>query len=397
MSAKTQEEKGNTWYRRIIGLDMHPDVFSAAALSGPDAKRAEIHWTHDKMPVPQLESWLQRHVDPQDLIVIEASGNTFATVDRIREAGRQAIVLESLRAGQIRKAYCTTDKISAVKLARVYLSGLAHEVWTPDETTRARREVLHSHRRSVQDATRGRNRIKSWLTDHGIRPVKGLRLTLQSGLDWSLSRREWTPTQRLLLTQMFYDLWQAESRRKKLRALMAEEVTTDSSLLQLVRLFGIRHITAYALAAIIGDINRFRTPKQLVAYIGLNPRVKLSGNGGHIGPLAHTGRSDLRSLLIQAAHSVLRYGQGPMHKWALALTCRKGRNLAACAVARKIVVACWYLMHGRFTTLTDISETIKVKIHKLASAIGSARIRELGFKTLAMFEKEKMELLLNYS
>lgn len=393
MSAKVQEQRSAAWHRRVIGLDMHPDVFSAAALSGPDAQRAEIHWIHDRVATARLTPWLKKHVEPEDLIVIEASGNTFAIVDQIRAAGRQAMVLESLRAGQIRKSYCTTDKSSAVKLARVYLSGLAHEVWIPDETSRAMREVLFSHRRTVQDTTRGRNRIRGWLTDHGARAPKGLRLTQQCGLDWVLKCRDWTPTQQMIVEQLFGDLWQAEARRKKLRAFMAEEVTSNPKLLQLIRLLGVRHITAYAIAAIIGDINRFRTPKQLVAYVGLNPRVKLSGNGGSIGSLAHNGRSDLRALLIQSAHSILRYGSGPTHKWALKLVCRKGRNLAACAVARKLLVACWYLMHGQFTPLQELTDTIRVKIHKLASAIGAARVRELGFKSLSDFKEKKCELL----
>jgi len=397
MSANTQVQRPVGPHRRVIGLDMHPELFSAAALSGPDAHRATVHWVHDRVGRMQFDAWLRRHVEPQDLIVIEASGNTFATVDQIRAAGRQAIVLESLRAGQVRKAYCNTDKLSAVKLARVYLSGLAHEVWTPDETTRARREVFFSHRRTVKDTTMGRNRIRSWLTDHGLRAPRGLRLTQASGRDWVLNRREWTPTQQLLIEQLFTDLWQAEARRKKLRAIMAEEVTTDPQILQLIRLLGVRHITAYALVAIIGDINRFRTPKQLVAYVGLNPRVKLSGNGGSVGALAHNGRSDLRVLLIQAAHSILRYGSGPSHRWALKLVCSKGRNLAACAVARKLLVACWYLLQGCFTPMQDASQTIRTKIHKLASAIGASRIRQLGFKTLSQFESEKLQVLMSYA
>jgi transposase len=376
---------------------MHPDVFSAAALSGPDAQRTTEHWVHDRVPTAKLEGWLLKHVRPDELIVIEASGNTFATVDRIHAMGRRAVVLESLRAGQIRKAYCNTDKLSAVKLAKVYLSGLAHEVWTPDETTRERREVLFSHRRTVKDTTQGRNRIRSWLTDHGLRAPRGLRLTQPSGRDWALSCREWTSTQRVLIEQLFTDLWQAEARRKKLRALMAEEVTSDPKMLQLIRLLGIRHITAYALVAIIGDINRFRTPKQLVAYVGLNPRVKLSGSGGFIGALAHNGRADLRALLIQAAHSILRYGHGPSHQWALKLVCSKGRNLAACAVARKLLVACWYLMQGRFTPMQEVTETIRTKIHKLASAIGASRIRQLGFQSLRDFETVKIEHLMSYT
>ena len=116
MSAMRQEGTSARRYRRVIGLDMHPDVFSAAALSGPDAQRATEHWICDRVPTASLEKWLLKQVHAEDLIVIEASGNTFATVERIHATGRQAVVLESLRAGQIRKAYCNTDKLSAVKL-----------------------------------------------------------------------------------------------------------------------------------------------------------------------------------------------------------------------------------------------------------------------------------------
>jgi hypothetical protein len=44
--------------RRIIGVDLHPDVFSAAALSprGHDLGRAQVEWTHDRQPVAKLEA-----------------------------------------------------------------------------------------------------------------------------------------------------------------------------------------------------------------------------------------------------------------------------------------------------------------------------------------------------
>jgi transposase len=378
----------------VIGLDMHPELFSAAALIGPDAQRAEVLWTHDRLPEASLEKWLGRHVRPHDVLVIEASGNTFATVERIEACGRKAVIVESLRAGQIRKAYCSTDKHSAIKLARVYLSGLAHLVWKPDERTRARREVFFSHRNAVKDTTRGRNRIRSWLSDHALRAPRGLRLTRPAGLEWVLQARSWEPIQQLLLRQMFQNLWQAEARRKSLRAMMAEEVTSDPQLLQLVRLFGIRHITAFALGALVADIQRFRTPKQLVAFIGLNPRVKESGQGGGHGPLSHHGRRDLRALLIQAAQSYLRFGSGSTHRWALKLVMRKGRNLAAAALARKIVVACWYMMRGLATPMREPDKTLRVKIHKLASAIGARRIRQLGYESTRRFEEQKIQELL---
>jgi len=102
---------------RVIGLDLHPDVFSAAALAGRDAATACVEQSWDRRSTAELETWA-RTLEPGDLVVIEASGNTFSGVERLRAAGIQAVVLESQRAGQIRKSYCANDRTDAVKPAR---------------------------------------------------------------------------------------------------------------------------------------------------------------------------------------------------------------------------------------------------------------------------------------
>jgi transposase len=319
-------------------------------------------------------------------------------VDRIKAAGRNVVVLESFRSNQVKKTYCSTDKTSAENLARVYLSGLAHVVWHPDELTRARREVLHSYNRATKDSTRGRNRIRSWLTEHGLKSkAKGLRIARSEGLDWVLNCREWTPIQRLLIRQMFTDLWQAEARRKELKSIMAKEITSDPALLQLVRLFGVRHVTVYALAAVIGDINRFRTPKQLVAYVGLMPRVNSSGEKTHRGRLARYGRKELRRMLIQSAKSVVRYNNEDVGRWARHLAAKKGHNLATIAAARKILVSCWYLMNGRFTQIKEIPAIIEDKIRDLSCHIPAREIKDMGFDTKKAFIENRLGILINYS
>lgn len=387
---KGKEERG-----RVIGLDMHPDSFSGAALPQGEAGVVKPEWLHDHVPQQDLESWLSKYVRVQDVIVIEASGNTFNTVDRIRASGCSAVVLEPVRASQIRKAYCTTDKVSAVKLARVYLSGLAMEVWTPDGKTRERREVLYAHRRAVQDSTRCRNRIRCWLSGFGIRKRKGLKLSDATGLEWSLAQREWSATQRFLMEVMFHDLWGAEQRRKLLKQLMAEEVSKDPELLQLVRLFGINAIGAYALGAAVGDIHRFRTPKKLVAYLGLSPRVNRSGITHKDGGSIRWGNTEIRRILIQAAQALLRYdAKTSLHGWALKLKYRKGTNLAAFAVARKLVVASWYVMKGIYVPVQDTTEHLKRKLEELGKIIGSDRVRNLGYLHTGDFRDKKLQIIM---
>ena len=384
---------GSERERRTVGLDAHPDVFTAAILAGADAGTACPVMVSPSVPLSQLENWIPRHTQPTDQIVLEASGNSFDLQRRLAAMGRNAQVLESRRVGQVSKAYCAHDKGDAIKIARVWLSGLAHIVWTPDDTTQLRREILHRYTRSVRDATRCTNRVKSFLSDHSVRLPKGTRLTLPSVQTQILENSRWSPVQRELLRGLFEDLNHAHARRVALRRTITREVLADPLLRTLVRLFGVREILAFAIGAIVGDVHRFRTPKQLVAYIGLNPRVLESGNSAANGPIAHYGRKDLRALLIQAAHALLRH-ENPLYRWGRRLAIRKGHKVAVVAVARKLTVAIWYLLHGLFSPLLEIDKTLRVKITKLATTLGLPAIQQMGFEDSRSFQEHLMKQLL---
>jgi transposase len=380
---------------RIIGLDLHPDVFSAAALSGRDAATATVAQSWDRRPTAELEAWAGT-LRAGDLVVIEASGSTFTGAERLRAAGVQAVVLESQRAGQIRKTYCANDRLDAVKLARIYLSGLAQTVWQPDARTRERRDTLHGYRKAVTTATRLRNRLKSFLSDHHVRLKKGVALTRKSGAGTVRAAAAWTPLQMLLLDEMFAELQAAHERRRRLSAAMAQEVAADPALLRLMRLLGVRHLIAFAIAAVVGDVTRFANPKKLVAYLGLAPSVADSGETirGR-GQLVSFGRADLRALLVQSAQNALNQKSSPLHTWGWKLYLRKGhKNVAVAAVARKLTVSIWYLLRGLFAPLQALDASLKVKLAKLATAIGLKSIQHLGYKSKAAFIDEKTSWLL---
>jgi hypothetical protein len=123
IAMKTNDTSPPALVGRIIGLDLHPDVFSAAALSGRDAATAQVEPGWERRPTVELESWA-RGLRPGDVVVLEAGGNTFTGCERLQEAGAKVVVLESQRAGQIRTSYCANDRLDAVKLMR--LLGVRH-------------------------------------------------------------------------------------------------------------------------------------------------------------------------------------------------------------------------------------------------------------------------------
>ncbi len=66
----------------------------------------------------------------------------------------------------------------------------------------------------------------------------------------------------------------ADEQRSHWRSLIAQAVLADPQMLSLVRLCGVREMVAFALGALLGDINRFAEPAKLVKYIGLNPAFR---------------------------------------------------------------------------------------------------------------------------
>jgi hypothetical protein len=191
---------------------------------------------------------------------------------------------------------------------------------------------------------------------------------------------------------MLMELRHADEQRAHWRSLIAQEVLADPQLLSIVRLCGVRQMVAFALGALIGDIHRFAEPRKLVKYIGLNPAFDHSGQGQWSGGIAGHGRKDLRGLLIESAQAILR-SHHPLAKWGKKLLARKGSvNLAAGAVARKLAVAIWYLLMGRWTPLEEIDERLALKVGKIITSVGPNGLKQLG-KTRPTLRKETFHLL----
>jgi transposase len=374
--------------QRVIGLDAHPDTFTAALIRGQTPAQAIVEKTFNRVPMAQLKNWAQKHTTASDIIVLEASGNSFEVARSLEAIGRQASVLESCHLGKLKEAHANNDKISAVRIGKAYLAGTAKVVWVPDLKTQERRDWFHIHRKAVKRTTQMRNRLLSYLSDNGVRLKNGTSLNDKRKLEEELRKaKEWSPRQWQVIEGVLMEWRHAEEQRQHWRSLIAQEVLGDPLLLSIVRLCGVREMVAFALGAIIGDIHRFAEPRKLVKYIGLSPAFDESGEGEWKGGIAGHGRKDLRSLLIQAAQSLLR-SQHPLAKWGKKLLARKGkRNLAVAAIARKLAVAIWYLMMGRWTSLEEIDQRLHCKVNKMISAVGAKGLKLMG-KTRQVFREE---------
>lgn len=141
---------------------------------------------------------------------------------------------------------------------------------------------------------------------------------------------------------------------------------------------GVNLTVAVGLMAAIGDIDRFKSPQKLVSYFGLNPRVRQSGLGAaHHGRISKVGRSHARAMLVEAAWAAAKT-PGPLHAFFVRIRARRGHQIAAVALARKLTVLCWHLLTKKQDYLRARPALVANKVR--AMELHAGKPREKGGK-----------------
>ena len=366
---------------RIIGIDCHPDTFTAAVFRGITPHDARQLRCREDLSLDALLVWAAAEFGKDDLFLMEAGSNSFELHRRLAILGLRAIVLESAHVGRHAKTYADNDKLAAARIVRVFLAGNCPAVWVPDAVTCQRRELLHAQRKAVADHTAATNSLKGYLNQSAVRLGKRNPGSAQTR-DWILRQREWSPLQRELLDHSFSMIDHAAASRQRLTRLIGAEVANEPLMLRCMKLLGIGMVNAFALLAVIGDVRRFESAAKLVAYLGLNPGQRLSGRGKHVKlGVGKRGRGDMRHLLVQGAHAVLRMGRhSPLGEWGMKLLLRKGnRNVAVAAVARKLAVQVWHLLSGNPPEILETDKSLRTKLAKLCVTLGKKLRADLAF------------------
>jgi hypothetical protein len=181
----------------------------------------------------------------------------------------------------------------------------------------------------------------------------------------------------------------AEQQVKRMTEIMEGMAAEQEPIGRLLHLAGFGVVTAVTVWAAIGDIRRFAEPRYLVGYAGLGTRVHDSGLTMRSGKITKAGRRDLRTVLIEAANVVAN--SHPHWKAELArLEPHLGRNKAIVAIARKLLIAVWYVLQGKTDKYAE-PEALAQKMLRFAYTVGKSN-RPKG-QTAAQFARVRMDAL----
>jgi transposase len=369
---------------RTVALDVHKRFAEVAVHEDGEVRRVGRIETKDL-------SVFAQSLGPEDHVVLESTSLTWAIAELLADYAGRVTVSNPMRTKAIAAAKVKTDKVDARVLAQLGAADFLPQVWAPDEQTRALRRRI-AHRASlVKQRTRLRNQVHAVLARNLIEldvtdlfGNKGRRLLA----DVELVEHERDQVDSAL---RLHDALDAEIERAE-RAL-ARHALDSEPVRRLMTIPGVGSITALSIVGVIGDVDRFPSPRHLVGYLGLDPRVRQSGERkARHGHISREGQAHARGLLIEAAHSAIRT-PGPLRAFHARIEDRRRSQVALCATARKLAVLCWHLLTRgedyRHTAPTVTQRKLR-KLQRQADDSGP-RISLAGEATRKQLERRLLE------
>ena len=236
-----------------------------------------------------------------------------------------------------------TDKVDARILAQLLAADFLPPVWLPDDRTRALRRQVTRRAHLVRQRTRIKNQVHAILA-RNLAPTPPVSdLFGRTGRHWlstqPLPADERSSVQALLRQLDFHGAELAVVDKE-----LAVEALADPVVARLMTIPGVDAIAGMAIVAAVGDFHRFPDADRLVAYVGLNPKVRQSGNSAPVhGRISKAGRAQVRGVLVEAAWSASR-APGPLRAFYQRIKARRGFQTAVVATARKMTVLAWHLV-----------------------------------------------------
>lgn len=323
---------------RSIGMDVHRDFCEVAIVEEGVVRSAGRIATS-----PQSLQLFAQSLCPTDQVVLETTSGAIAIARLLRPHVARVVLANAADVRAIAHARVKSDRFDAAILARLLAAGMLDGVWVPDEQIGALRRRSARRAALVRQRTRAKNEVHAVIMRCllGRPPASDL---------FGKKGRAWLAAQQLPVTEeetVAGCLRQVDFLGAEIAAIdakLAEFALASTDAKRLMTIPGVDVACACTLIAAIGDIRRFDSARKLTAYLGLDPRVRQSGEKpARHGRISKRGNSHARHVLVEAAWQAMRT-PGPLRAFGERIRARKGTQVAAVAVARKITTIAWQML-----------------------------------------------------
>lgn len=340
---------------RFVGLDVHAErIAVAVAEAGRDGEVRSLGSIPNRLE--SVRKLVKKLGPPEQLRMCYEAGPTgYVLYWQLTQLGVKCDVvaptLVPVKAGDRVK----TDRRDAEKLARNYRSGDLTPVWVPDAAHEALRDLVRARLAAKRDQLRARHRLSKFLLRHGRRPTAGMKVWTAAYLAWvKKGVRFDQPAQEATLADYLHEVEHAQERIARLERAIDDAIVTMPARMQAVTealqaLRGIAKISAVTVVAELGEVSRFKKPRQLMGYSGAVSSEHSTGEQTRRGGITKTGNAHLRRIVVEAAWA---YRHRPSVGPALAL-----RQKRTSAEVKEIAWKAQHRLHNRYRKLLAKGKT----------------------------------------
>ena len=287
------------WVGRAIGLDVHRD-FCVVAICVDGVVRSAGR----VLSTPEGLAMLAESLLPPDRVALEVTGSC-CEVARILEPHVDRVVVVSPDDTGISSARAKTDKLDARALASVLWKGELEAVWMPDERCRILRRRLARREQLTRARTRVKNEVHASLQRRLQARPPCSDLFGVKGRQW-LADLELPVEERESIDAGIRQIEFLDAEIAAVERLVAQQALSWPEIRRLMTVPGVNLVCAATFIAAIGNSDRFFTSRKLVAYLGLDPKVRQSGEGpARSGRISKRGSASARWALVEAAWSAV--------------------------------------------------------------------------------------------
>ena len=352
------------WVGRGIGLDVHRD-FCVVAICEDGKVRSGGR-------VPSTPDGLLALADSllaTDRVALEVTASCWE-VARVLEPFVDRVIVVSPDDTGISSAGAKTDKLDARALASLCWKGELDPVWMPDERCRILRRRLQRREQLMRARTRAKNEIMAVLQRRLIERPGFSDLFGVSGRRW-LAEVELPLEERESVDAGLRQIVFLETEIKAVEKLIARQALDWPEIRRLMTVPGVNLICAATFIAAIGRAERFLTSRKLVAYLGLDPKVRQSGETpARSGRISKRGSAQARWALVEASWSVVLQ-PGPLRAFYQRTRDRRGHGRAIVATARKLSILFWCMLRRSEDYAHQRPALTKKKLRELELTAGA--------------------------
>ncbi len=334
------------WVGRAIGVDVHR-AFCEVAICEDGVTRSA-----GRVPSsPDGIGSLAQSLVLSDRVALEVTGSCWE-VARLLEPHVDRVVVVSPDDTGIASARAKTDRLDARALASLLWKGELEAVWMPDERCRILRRRLARREQLMRARTRSKNEIHASLQRRLQAKPPCSDLFGVKGRDW-LAGLELPAEERESVDAAMRHVEFLDQEIGAVDRLIAQQTLSWPEIKRLMTVPGVNVICAASFIAAVGNANRFMTSRKLVAYLGLDPRVKQSGDEpARSGRISKRGSASARWALVETCWSVVLQ-PGPMRAFYQRTRDRRGSgkdDMSSLARSGPVVLAAG----GRSSVSNDV-------------------------------------------